>query len=147
VPNLGEVPQVPILSTSPKLNPKLDLKSNHILKALTTMQKTSILMVIKMHHWSKCTIETDLQWKHTIEIDAFGIEFYANQGNVTINFQQLACRTLDCIDSVSKSNDNPMARSSSWQMKTIKKNKNWDDAFVKSTMESVEVCNSLQTIV
>ncbi len=38
MPNLGEVPQVPILGTSPKLNPKLDLKSNHILKALTTMQ-------------------------------------------------------------------------------------------------------------
>jgi hypothetical protein len=55
--------------------------------------------------------------------------------------------TLDCIESVSKSNDNPMTRSSSWQMKTIKKNKNWDDAFVKSAMESVEVCNSLQTIV
>jgi hypothetical protein len=38
MPNLGQVSQVPILGTSPKLNPKLDLKSSHILKALTTMQ-------------------------------------------------------------------------------------------------------------
>lgn len=29
----------------------------------------------------------------------------------------------------------------------MKKNENWDDAFIKLTMESVEVCNSLQTIV
>jgi hypothetical protein len=32
-------------------------------------------------------------------------------------------------------------------MKTTKENENWDDAFVKLVMESVEVCNSLQTIV
>lgn len=38
VPNLGEVSQMPILGLSPKLNPKLGLKSNHILKVHITMQ-------------------------------------------------------------------------------------------------------------
>lgn len=73
---------------------------------------------------------------------------------------------MDCIESVAKNNDDPTTRScswqmktmkknenwdntrsSSWQMKTMKKNENWDNAFVKSVMESVEICNSLQTIV
>lgn len=41
-PSSSEVPLAPISTTSPKLNLKLNLESNHVLEAPTTMQSYSI---------------------------------------------------------------------------------------------------------
>ncbi len=68
------------------------------------------------------------------------------QGNVLVACEQPMRRTSSCTKGATKNNDDPTTRSSSQQWKTMKKNGNWNDASLKSTMESAEVGNNLQTI-
>ncbi len=88
MPSSSEVPLKPISSISPKLNPKLDLESNHVQKALATMQ-------------SYYTYGDE-------KLTCFRSNFMLRQGNVIVVFQQFMHKILNCIKVDAEGDNDPM---------------------------------------
>jgi hypothetical protein len=98
-PNSSRVPLAPILGTSPKLNLKLNLKSNHVLEAPTTMQSYCIGGDENAPLRLTCDENTPPRLTH------LGSNSMPKQGYATTIFQQSMHRTLDCTKEVAKGND------------------------------------------
>jgi hypothetical protein len=98
-PNSSKVPLAPILGTSPKLNLKLNLESNHVLEAPTTMQSYCI------SGDENAPLRFTRDENTPPRLTHLGSNSMPRQGYATAISQQPMHRTLDCTKGVAKGND------------------------------------------
>jgi hypothetical protein len=101
-PSSSKVPLAPILGTSPKLNLKLNLESNHVLEAPTTMQSYCISGDENAPLRPTHDENTPPRLMH------LGSNSMPRQRNAIATSQQSMHKTSNCTKGVAKGNDDPL---------------------------------------